>query len=96
LWIVERDLENFDTATWHKEWEIENGPKTLRGEEAYNECGTVHCIAGFAQVMTQAKGFSYNPDVVGYHLLGSEANSHFWDNNEEGLAFLKEVIARNS
>jgi hypothetical protein len=95
LWIVERDLENFDMDTWHKEWDI-HGPTPLCGEEAYNECGTVHCIAGFAQVMAQVKGFSTYPEDAGYYLLGNEAHSHFMDSDEEGLAFLKEVIARNS
>jgi hypothetical protein len=37
LWIVERDLENFDMDNWHKEWATVFGLKTLRGEEAYNE-----------------------------------------------------------
>jgi len=96
LWIVERDIENFDMVTWHKEWEIENGSALLRGEEAYNQCGTVHCIAGFAQVMAGVKGFSTDSVSAGYFLLGLEAFSHFMDSNEEGLAFLKEVIARNS
>jgi hypothetical protein len=96
LWIVERDLENFDMVTWHRECEIKNGPMSLRGEEGLNECGTVHCIAGFAQVMAGVKGFSINPESAGHRLLGFEAFSHFMDNNEDGLAFLKEVIARNS
>jgi hypothetical protein len=96
LWIVERDLENFDMDNWHKGWDTVFGLNTLRGEEAYNECGTVHCIAGFAQVMAQVKGFTVDPETAGYCLLGNEALSHFWDSDGEGLAFLKEVIARNS
>jgi hypothetical protein len=68
LWIVERDLENFDMDNW----------------------------AGFAQVMAQVKGFTIAPEIAGYCLLGIEAHSHFMDSDGEGLAFLKEVIARNS
>ena len=96
LWIVERDQQNFDMDTWHKEWDTVDGRIYSRGEDAYNECGTVHCIAGFGQVMAQAKGFSTDPESAGYYLLGHEAQSHFMDSDEEGLAFLKEVIARNS
>ena len=97
LWIVERDLNNFDMRNYHKAWSSGIMSFTqIVGEGAYNECGTVHCIAGFSQVMAGVKGFSINPESAGYNLLGYEAFSHFMDNNEDGLAFLKEVIARNS
>jgi hypothetical protein len=46
--------------------------------------------------MTGEVGFSDWPDCAGYYLLGEEAYDHFCDSNEEGLEFLKEVIARNS
>jgi hypothetical protein len=100
LWIVERDLDNFDMGNWHRAW----GPlmfrtdlgKEITGKEAFNECGTVHCIAGTAQVMAGEVGFSELPDRAGRLLLGDEAGSHFFDTNEDGLKFLKKVIARNS
>jgi hypothetical protein len=95
LWIVERDQDNFCMGTWHKAWREASIPYD-RGKEAFNECGTTHCIAGFAQVMAGEVGFSDWPDNAGYYLLGEEAYDHFCDNNEEGLEFLKEVIARNS
>ncbi len=93
LWIVERDLDNFDMKNWHNAW---NRPSQTVGKEAFNECGTVHCIAGFAQVMAGEVGFSELSATAGYYLLGAEAESHFHDSNEKGLKFLKEVIARNS
>lgn len=100
LWIVERDLKNFDMTHYHQAW----GPhaarmltgKPIEGKEALNECGTVHCIAGFSQVMAGEVGFSDWPICAGYCLLGGEAEFHFHDSNEKGLKFLKEVIARNS
>ena len=101
LWIVERDQGNFHMENWHKAWGstlrrtyIENKP--LTGEEAFNDCGTVHCIGGFSQVMAGEVGFSKEPWGAGYLLLGHEAEEHFQNSNEKGLDFLKEVIARNS
>ena len=99
-WIVERGLGNFDMRAWHQAW----GPlftrtlhgKEVKGKEAFNECGTVHCIAGFAQVMAGEVGFSELPSTAGRLLLGDGAASHFFNCNEDGLDFLKEVIARNS
>jgi hypothetical protein len=99
-WIVERDLGNFDMGSWHQAWgslftRALHG-KEIMGKEAFNECGTVHCIAGTAQVMAGEVGFSELPSTAGRLLLGDEAASHFFNTNEDGLNFLKEVIARNS
>jgi hypothetical protein len=99
LWIVERDLDNFEMGSWHQAWQEElllNLRVSTTGKKALNECGTVHCIAGFAQVMAGEVGFSGYAQAVGYCLLGEEAECHFHDSNDEGLEFLKEVIARNS
>lgn len=97
LWIVERDQENFDMENWHATWSSDHHTIVhTTGEEGYNECGTVHCIAGFAQVMAGPQGFTMFTESAGFALLGYEAVSHFMDTNEEGLAFLKKVIARNS
>jgi hypothetical protein len=59
-----------------------------------SNCGTVHCIGGFAQVMCGELGFTVHPRIAGNRLLGEEAESHFSDTTEDGLAFLREVIAR--
>jgi len=100
LWIVEWDLENFDMALYHQAWGSWRGRmltgKPIEGKEAFGDSGTIHCIAGFAQVMAGEVGFSDWPICAGYCLLGGEAESHFHESNEEGLGFLKEVIARNS
>jgi hypothetical protein len=99
-WIVERGRDNFDMESWHQAWGylapgVDHGKKIM-GKEAFNECGTVHCIAGFAQVMAGEVGFSELPPTAGYLLLGEEAESHFFNCNKDGLEFLKKVIARNS
>jgi hypothetical protein len=99
LWIVERDLSNFEMKYWHLSWLNAWGGERIfptTAEEGYNKCGTVHCITGFAQVMAGEVGFTDKPVIVGLALLGYEAASHFMDTNKCGLAFLKEVIARNS
>jgi hypothetical protein len=97
LWIVERDLENFRMKDWHKSWaKVDFNIINIRSEQAHAKCGTTHCIAGFSQVMAGRKGFTESPWEVGTFLLGQEARYHFWDSDEVGLDFLKEVIARNS
>jgi len=97
LWIVERDQQNFDMVNWHGNWAaVVNLHLSTFGVAGYNECGTVHCIAGFAQVMAGIQGFTIYAGQAGSALLGREAERHFMDTNEDGLEFLKEVIARNS
>jgi hypothetical protein len=98
LWIVERDQENFNMDNWHGSWanvwSFSSHPTF--GEAGYNECGTVHCIVGFAQVMAGVQGFRAIASEAGSFLLGYEVRCHFMDTDEDGLEFLKEVIARNS
>ena len=97
LWIVERDRKNFRMRDWHESWAAFPMVAGLRtAEQAHTECGTTHCIAGFSHVMAGEKGFTDRPWNVGAFLLGKEARSHFWDSDEVGLEYLKEVIARNS
>ena len=94
LWIVERDQGNFEMLFWHQP--ALAGFYLQSPAEQYHACGTVHCIAGFAQAMAGELGFKKIPERAGYLLLGQEAWQHFKDSNIEGLAFLKAVIARNS
>ena len=96
LWIVERDIENFDMDQWHETWSDDDNVLPIYGKEGLNGCGTVHYIAGFAQVMAGEFGFTLLPHVVGGMLLGDEAQEHFYNTDRGGLAFLKKVIARNS
>jgi hypothetical protein len=97
LWIVEHDLVNFDMSYWHEAW-INRGEAMfiLAPDQAFKSCGTVHCIAGFAQVMGGPYAFSVSPWVAARFLLGEEAGFHFHDNKTQGLDFLKRVIAEHS
>jgi hypothetical protein len=96
LWVVERDLHNFDMGQWHAAWVHLFGISRKGSLHMLNACGTVHCIAGFSQVMAGQKGFEITPSLAGARLLGEEAACHFRDSNEDGLAFLQRVISRNS
>ena len=58
-------------------------------------CGTAHCISGWACEL--AKGGkeleeSHGPAVAGLLLLGPEAHSHFYDDDETALAWLQSKI----
>lgn len=61
----------------------------------YGECGTTHCIAGWANVLagSAAHNFwvTFGSELLGLALLGHEAAPHFYDSNERALAFLRSV-----
>jgi hypothetical protein len=90
LWIVGRDLENFNMFSYHLNGDYTNYWEGINPRN----CGEIHCIGGFAQVMCGELGFTVHPRIAGNRLLGEEAESHFSDTTEDGLAFLREVIAR--
>jgi hypothetical protein len=96
LWVVERDSHNFNMDHWHDAWGGLIGITRQGLPQILSTCGTVHCIAGFSQVMAGQKGFELHPETAGRLLLGVEAQGHFHDSNEDGLAFLQHVISRNS
>lgn len=96
LWIVEHDQDNLEMSYWHQITAKHKAFYLLPAAEQHHSCGTVHCIAGFAQAMSGKWGFKVKPDSAGYLLLGKEATDHFMDSNAGALAFLKTVIDRNS
>jgi hypothetical protein len=96
LWIVEHDQDNLEMFYWHKITSKATAFYLLSAAEQHQSCGTAHCIAGFAQVMSGEVGFKVSPQTAGYLLLGKEAVYHFVTSNTEALIFLKTVIARNS
>ena len=104
LWIVERDRKNLHMMRWHKLW-FDTDETTYvhwsffgepSNEAGFHTCGTVHCLAGFAQVMGGIGAFALSPREAGEVLLGSLAAAHFFDTDEHALVFLEQVIARNS
>jgi hypothetical protein len=67
-------------------------PACLAMERWHSECGTAHCIAGWAEHMLgdQAVVASsmFAPYVLGMVLLGVEASGYFYKDNNEALEFL--------
>lgn len=103
LWVVERDLNNFDMGEWHADEESEIFQSTQWSNFLYKpECGTRHCIAGFAQVMSGCRAFDFHPLLVGMLTLGSQNKKHFLldslsvaEENLRGLNFLHSVISNS-
>jgi hypothetical protein len=101
LWITEFDQANLDMQNWHTAFgepestfvDVDYGPDTA--ETLYHACGTVHCIAGFAQAMAGQSAFVVETEDYAPHALPPEAVLHFWDTNEDALAYLREVVRRH-
>ena len=58
----------------------------------HSECGTAHCIAGWAVTLhPEGKGLEEKSSsyLAGRLLLGDEAAEHFFDDNETALEWLK-------
>ena len=65
--------------------------------DAWHSCGTSHCIAGWAIHQAGEVGrlleASAGAEVAGLMLLGTEAHSHFFDDNEKAREYLQSVLA---
>jgi hypothetical protein len=99
VWIVERDFANFNMKHWHLKETVNANTRRTRMPESFeeaNECGTTHCIGGFAQVMSGPTAWSFPPIFVGQLTLGLEAAHYFSEDNNVALEYLRQVIARNS
>lgn len=64
----------------------------------WHTCSTVHCIAGWAIHLAGEHGklleAEYGEACAGYLLLGYEAATHFFDDNDGGRAYLESVLER--
>ena len=61
----------------------------------WHSCETTHCISGWAtHISPNGKEFEkkYGYQIAGLMLLGVEAHSHFFDDNEDGRAYLQSVL----
>jgi hypothetical protein len=76
--VILSDKERFDMSRWH------------------SPCGTVHCIGGWAAelagdtarcLLEGARGAAF---VAGACLLGPDAASHFFDSQQDALAYLSQ------
>jgi hypothetical protein len=99
VWVVERGFANFNMKYWHLKETVDANTRRTRMPESFeeaNECGTAHCIGGFAQVMSGADAWSFQSMFVGQLTLGLEAARHFTEDNDTALEYLRQVVARNS
>ena len=64
----------------------------------WHTCDTTHCLAGWAihQAGTIGKTLEslHGPHLAGLLLLGHEAASHFYDNNEDATEWLRSVVQK--
>jgi hypothetical protein len=70
-------------------------PQILQMGSWHNECGTAHCLAGWAihQAGTLGEVLEklHGPYMAGLLLLGSNAAAHFYDSNDDAIAWLQSV-----
>ena len=64
--------------------------------DAWHSCGTSHCIGGWAIHQAGEVGrlleASMGAEVAGLMLLGTEAHSHFFDDNKKAREYLQSVL----
>jgi hypothetical protein len=70
-------------------------PQILQMESWHSECGTTHCLAGWAihQAGTLGEVLEklHGPYMAGLLLLGANAAAHFHDSNDDAIAWLQSV-----
>lgn len=65
--IILEKPKKFDLMVWHGRAETFYGVRWVRPLDEDRPCGTVHCIAGWAQMLTKERG---NARAVGMAALG--------------------------
>jgi hypothetical protein len=71
-------------------------PDNLDMRAWHSDCGTAHCIAGWAVHLAGARGYAlearFDAAAAGFLLLGAWAATHFHDSDPEGREFLQSVL----
>jgi hypothetical protein len=71
-------------------------PEHLKMSAWHSDCGTAHCLAGWAIHQAGDLGRQleedHGPAVAGLFLLGTEAALHFYDDNATALQWLQSVV----
>lgn len=74
--------------------QVVNNPDTLE-MNTWHTCDTTHCIAGWAchlAINGKEMEATHGTQIAGLLLLGAEAHSHFFDENDKALEYLKNKI----
>jgi uncharacterized protein YjbI with pentapeptide repeats len=75
--------------------EVLSNHQNLDMKNWHNDCGTAHCLAGWAihQAGTLGEVLEklHGPYMAGLLLLGADAAAHFYDSNEEAIEWLQSV-----
>ena len=100
--LVLGDRKKLDTSSWFHP-KIDAWADGADLVEIAHACGTTACIAGWAilqagedgkalldAIEVRSRGIS--AEIAGYVLLGAEAEGHFYDNDEDALEYLKNVL----
>jgi uncharacterized low-complexity protein len=70
-------------------------PQILQMKIWHSECGTTHCLAGWAihQAGTLGEVLEklHGSHMAGLLLLGANAAAHFYDSNDDAIAWLQSV-----
>ncbi len=73
-------------------------PDRLQMESWHSDCGTNHCIAGWAIHLAGEEGARLEalngPEIAGYILLGPEAKGYFYSKKEHAIPWLLQVLVR--
>ena len=73
-------------------------PDHLQMESWHSDCGTSHCIAGWAIHLAGEEGARLEAlngsEIAGYILLGPEADGYFYSRKEDAIAWLQSVLVR--
>ena len=70
-------------------------PAALQMGDWHSECGTAHCLAGWAIHQAGPLGAVldrlHGPHLAGLLLLGTEAARHFYDSTDDTLTWLRSI-----
>lgn len=89
--VILSHRDRLNMRNWHVDEDWHNGKA-----KPVDECGTAHCIAGWAHHLAALRrpellDEKVNVYLVGQLALGDEAAEHFFDSNDEALEWLESL-----
>ena len=70
-------------------------PESLQMNAWHSECGTAHCVAGWACALNPVAAKlekELGTEIAGLLTLGPDVADHFYSDNDEALEYLKTAI----